>query len=94
MAKTADSPAISRVCVHCGQEIEAHRKPLRDSWLCNFCHQWQDEALCPTCGQKTMRARLGGNFKPTGPLVGAVVAALMPDIVNLIRSKLAEASKR
>ncbi len=90
-AKEAD--AISRVCIHCGHEIEPHRKPLRAGWLCSFCHQWQDEAMCPTCGQKTMRARLGVNVKPTGDMVGAVVAAIMPDIVNLVRSKLAEESR-
>ncbi len=84
---------VSRICIHCGIEIEAGRAPVPDAWRCNFCHQWQDEATCPTCGQRTTLGRLKSYGVSEQKRVGEIVAAIMPDIVKLVRSKVAEGSK-
>lgn len=44
-------------CVHCGMPCNAGRKPLA-GWRCNYCRQWQDEARCPVCGQRTTRDQI------------------------------------
>jgi hypothetical protein len=89
-AKAEETGAISRVCVHCRQTCDPRRNLASDRWLCTFCNQWQDEAQCPTCGQRTTLGRLKSYSGSMKQQVAEVMVAIMPDIVNLVRSKLEE----